>query len=106
MGNYHYMPFVIAAVYLVWPSPERVLAYVLVAFYVSAGVLKVNPEWLSGAAMIDKTWLTGHMLEYGCAYVVVLELVLVFGLLSRRPWLRHVTLAQLVLFHAYSWHVV
>ncbi|WP_374030906.1 hypothetical protein [Bdellovibrio bacteriovorus] len=28
------------------------------------------------------------------------------GLFSRRAWIRHVTLAQFVLFHAFSWHIV
>ncbi len=106
MGNYHYMPFIITALYLVWPTPQRVIPYVLVAFYISAGALKIDQEWLSGAALIAPTWLSGKLLEIACAYVVVMELVLVLGLLSRRPWLRWLTFGQLAGFHAYSWHVV
>jgi hypothetical protein len=105
-GNYHYMPFILSFAYLFWPSPRRALPYLIVALYVSAGALKVNPEWLSGAALIAKTYLSGRLLEIACAYVVLLELVLVFGLLARRPSIRWAVLVQLVLFHAYSWHVV
>jgi len=106
MGNYHYMPFIVTTVYLAWPKPERVIPYVLVAFYISAGALKLDQEWLSGAALIAPTWLSGKLLELGCAYVVIMELVLVLGLLSGRRWLRWATLAQLAMFHGYSWHVV
>ena len=106
MGNYHYMPFIITAVYLTWPRPDRTIAFMLVAFYVSAGALKLDKEWLSGAALIAPTWLSGKLLELGCAYVVVLELVLVFGLLARDPRIRWLTFAQLAMFHGYSWHVV
>jgi len=106
MGNYHYMPFIITALYLMWPRPEQTIGFVLVAFYVSAGALKLDKEWLSGAALIAPTWLSGKLLELACAYVVILELVLVFGLLSRHRWVRWVTVGQLAIFHAYSWHVV
>jgi hypothetical protein len=106
MGNYHYMPFLVSVVYLAWPRPGRTLPYLMVAFYLSAGALKINREWLSGAALISKTWVSGRLLEIACAYVVLLELVIVLGLLSRSRWVRWATLAQLAVFHAYSWHVV
>ena len=106
MGNYHYMPFIITFLYLTWPNPRRVIPYVLVAFYVSAGSLKLDREWLSGAALIAPTWLSGKLLEMACAYVALLELVVVLGLLSSRRWLRWGVFGQLVAFHAYSWHVV
>jgi hypothetical protein len=106
MGNYHYMPFIASAAYLLLPRPKEVGRYLLVAFYVSAGVLKLNREWLSGAALIAPTWLRGRWLEAGCTYVVLLELVLVFGLLAKNPRIRWLTLSQFVVFHAYSWHVV
>src|SRR5262249_20474327 len=105
-GNYHYMPFIITALYLVWPRPDRTIGFMLVAFYVSAGALKLDKEWLSGAALIAPTWLSGKLLELACAYVVILELVLVFGLLSRDRRIRWLIFAQLAAFHAYSWHVV
>jgi hypothetical protein len=106
MGNYHYMPFLMSGAYLLFPRAKDVCRYLLVAFYVSAGALKLNREWLSGSALIAPTWLKGHWLEAGCAYVVGMELLFVFGLLAKNKIVRLLTLAQLIVFHAYSWHVV
>jgi hypothetical protein len=44
--------------------------------------------------------------SFACAYVIVLESVLVFGLLSRRRWIFWGTLGQLLLFHVISYPVV
>jgi hypothetical protein len=105
MGNYHYMPFIMTSVFLLVPDSKHVCRYLVVAFYVSAGVLKLNAEWLSGAALIAPTWLTGRWLEVGCAAVVVLELVISLGLLARGK-LRWCAFAAFAGFHLYSWHVV
>jgi hypothetical protein len=107
MGNYHDMPLMATIAYFMAPRRLDVVQLALVAFYVGAGALKVNPEWLSGAAMIQPSILAGTPLErVSLAYVVILELVLVFGLLADRAWLRWLTLAQLAAFHAFSWHIV
>lgn len=106
MGNYHYMPFLASLAFLLLPDKRRLLRYLLVAFYVGAGTLKLDYEWLSGLAMIRTPIIQGKLLELACAYVVVLELVLVFGLLSRSKRLFWATLAQLAAFHAFSWHIV
>ncbi|MEJ7600498.1 MAG: hypothetical protein WKG01_21495, partial [Kofleriaceae bacterium] len=106
MGNYHYMPFILTTAYLVLPAAKDVSRYLVVAFYVSAGVLKLDREWLSGAALIAPTWLTGRWLELGCALVVVLELVVSLGLLVRARLVRWAALVALAGFHLYSWHVV
>ena len=107
MGNFHDMPFMATIAYFMAPRRLDVVQIALVAFYVGAGALKVNVEWLSGAAMIRPSIIAGTLFErFALAYVVVLELVLVFGLLSRRGWVRWATLAQLAVFHAFSWHIV
>ena len=41
-----------------------------------------------------------------CAYVIVLELVVSWGLLARRAWIFWAAFAQFLLFHALSWQVV
>jgi hypothetical protein len=96
MGNYHYMPFIMSSVFLLVPDSKHVCRYLVVAFYVSAGVLKLDREWLSGAALIAPTWLTGRWLELGCAAVVGLA----------RSRVRWVALGAFAGFHLYSWHVV
>ncbi len=107
MGNYHDMPLMATIAYFMAPRRLDVVQAALVAFYVGAGALKLNIEWLSGAALIQPSILDGTVLErFALAYVVVLELVLVFGLLSRHGWVRWATLAQLAAFHGFSWHIV
>lgn len=106
MGNYHYMPFVLTTAYLLAPRKRSLWAFLLVGFYLSAGALKLDREWLSGAALLRPAALSGKWLELGCAYVVVLELCFVLGLLTRHRPARWAVLAQLCAFHAFSFHIV
>jgi len=106
MGNYHYMPFVVSFAYLVCRDKALICRYLIVGFYISAGTLKLNWEWLSGAALLRPAFLTGWIGDLSLAYVVMLELVLVLGLLSRHRLVLFGTLAQLLIFHLYSWHIV
>lgn len=106
MGNYHYMPFIISFAYLFFPQRRQLLPLLIIGFYVSAGSLKLNYEWLSGGALYRDTFLDGVWLQIACAYVVFLELILIWGIISQRAWLRWLTLAQLAAFHAFSWQVV
>ncbi len=116
MGNYHYMPFWAALAFLFLPSKRALLPLLTVAFYLSAGVLKLNQEWLSGAA-IPPWWpfslgetlfhaFGGALWRVGALWVVVLELVFVLFLFSSRSWLRYFVFAQLLLFHAISYFIV
>ena len=104
MGNYHYMGFIITFCYLFLPKRSSVCQLMIIGFYVASGCLKFNNEWLSAAALGKGSG--GILLEWMCAYVVVLEVCLVFGLLSNRIWLRWLTLAQLIIFHLYSFTIV
>jgi len=106
MGNYHYMLFIVSFAYLFWPNKALVCRYLIVGFYISAGSLKLNPEWLSGAALLRPPFLTGWLGDMSLAYVVILELLLVLGLLSTNPIILFATLAQFAIFHIYSWHIV
>ena len=106
--NQHYMAFFVALVFLAFPAKRRLLQYLIVLFYFWAGTLKLNRDWLSGEVSSTgevRGCPTGWC-RSACAYVVVLEMVLVFGLLSRRRWLFWATLGQLLLFHVMSYPVV
>ena len=106
--NQHYMALWATAGFLLIPGRRRVLPYLIIFFYVWAALLKFSPEWLSG------NWTYGHTplgmpeswMPAASVYVLVLELVVIWGLLSRRAWLFWLTFAQLVLFHVASWNVV
>jgi hypothetical protein len=106
--NQHYIAFWATALFLLVPHKRRVLPYLLVASYVWAGTLKLNREWLSGAALLGaRPYLVPEALvPLACAYVVVLELAVAPLLLARRAWLFWPALAQIVAFHLVSWNVV
>lgn len=106
--NQHLMTAMLTFAFLLLPDRRRVLRYLLIAFYFWAGLLKLTPEWLNGTALYARhpLGIPDALLPLACQYVVVLEVVLVFGLLSRRPWLFWLTFAQLGLFHLASWPVV
>jgi len=79
------------------------LPLVIVSFYFWAGLLKVNYEWLSGAGLYAPLWgIPSDLTWLACLYVVFLETVMIWGLLSSRAWLRGLTLAQLAIFHVQS----
>jgi hypothetical protein len=84
------------------------IRHVLASLYFWAGVLKLDPDWLSGAALYgqDRLWLPRELVAASCVYVVVLEMAMIWGIYARRPWLFYGTLAQLVLFHIMSWPIV
>jgi len=106
--NQHYMAAWALVVYLFVPSKRRSLLHLTVAFYVWAGLLKLNHEWLSGAALYGRRPLDlpAALVPAECVYVVILELGAVFGILSRRAWAFWGALIQLVLFHIASFWVV
>lgn len=83
------------------------LSALLAAFYVAAGLLKLTPDWWTGRALYARPWLVPEALvPASCVYVIVLEVVLVWGLFSRRARVRRAVLAQLAIFHVVSWPVV
>ncbi len=105
--NQTYMLAWVVLVFALARDTRKALTALLVAFYVASGVLKLGPEWLSGRALYARPWLVPDALvPAACAYVVLLEVVLVWGLLSRRRVVRALTLAQLALFHLVSFPVV
>lgn len=102
MGNYHYMIHLTHALFLFYPAKRQVLPLIVVGFYLAAGTLKFNVEWLSGAAMLSEPLIQGWPLIVLCAYVVILEMILAFGLLAKNKYVFWITLAQFAAFHIYS----
>ncbi len=106
MGNYHYMSQIISLLFLFSSHKKNSIKIFLVFFYVSAGLIKFNSDWLSGAAMLAQPWISGKWLEWACAYVIVLELIVSWFLLSPNKYLKQWALFQIVIFHLFSWHIV
>jgi len=109
------MVFLAQFVFLFLPDKVQTLKLTIISFYLIAAGLKLNFEWLSGAA-IPPDWIRPgslaefiyrkNLLSWACYYVLLLEGVLVFGLFSRRHWIRWLVLSQLFLFHFVSEGIV
>ena len=108
MGNYHYMPLIITILYIFWPAKRMVIPPMICSFYFAAGFLKLNHEWLSGNAVAPTTvdFLPHGLFLALCAFVVGMEIILVWGLLSRERIIRTSTLIVLLGFHIFSWQIV
>ena len=105
--NQTYMLSWICLAFLFAKKKVETISALIGAFYFAAGLLKLTPDWLSGRALYAKPlFVPEALVPAACIYVVVLELVFVWGLFSRRPMVRRVVLAQLALFHLVSWPVV
>jgi hypothetical protein len=106
--NQHYMHGMASLAFLFVPRKREVVRVLVALFYFWAGALKLNREWLSGAALYnaDAFWIQGALLPWACAYVIVLEMGVVFGLFARRSIVFWGSLAQFALFHVFSWPVV
>jgi hypothetical protein len=105
-GNFHYMINILWALVLFFPRKKDTALLMIVSFYVAASFLKLNTDWLGGWAFIRRPVLEGTSLKFASAYVLVLELVLVWGLLSPRRFWFWSTWFQLLGFHLFSWHIV
>ncbi len=104
--NQHMMTAWLVAAFLLIPNKRRVLTWLILAIYFWAGILKLTPQWLNGSGLYGRLPLPTALLAPACYYVVILELVLIFGLLARQNWLFWLTMGQLLLFHAVSVPVV
>ncbi len=106
MGNYHYMSHVINFVFLLILNKKNMIKLMIVLFYMSAAMIKFNPDWLSGSALLRPTFLKQPFLGLACAYVIFLELVISILLLSKQRKLFYFALFQISCFHIFSWHIV
>ncbi|HYC56208.1 MAG TPA: hypothetical protein VEL28_14835 [Candidatus Binatia bacterium] len=107
-ANQHYMAVWTTLVFLLVRGKRATLPLLIVSFYFWAGILKLDPDWLSGAALSGRRplFIPEPLVPAACAYVLLLELVMIFGLLARSRVLFYGAMAQVVLFHVCSWPVV
>ncbi len=101
-GNYHYIPFVISFAFILLPQPIKFIKVVLVLLYFIAGLLKFNPLWLSGELIPNLLLQGGLLAKLGSFYVIVLELIIVWGLLAKDKKINFIVFFQYFLFHFIS----
>lgn len=106
--NQHYMAGIITLLFLFAPNKSSQIRYIIPLFYFWAGFLKLNSEWLSGSAIYGDIWIfhDSPLLPWACAYVVALEIIGVWGLLSKNRLWFWCTVLQLSVFHIISYSVV
>ena len=105
--NQHIMATWVTLAFLLAPEKKTSLKVLIALFYFWSGIIKLTPEWLSGAALYTHPWpIDGPLLPWATGYVVVLEIVLVWGLMWDRTAVAWATLVQLLLFHTMSYQVV
>lgn len=106
MGNYHYMVFWVSLAYLLLPEKIKAISFFIVLFYFFAGTLKLNTEWLTSVTFLRPLGWDQKLIEIACGFIVYLELVLSFFLLSRKFIFRISVLFIYIVFHLVSIKVV
>lgn len=106
MGNYHYMTFWIYLLYLFVPEKIKTLSLSIVLFYFFAGSLKLNNEWMTSITFINSLNIDQKLTEWLCALVILLELALVWLLLTKSRVYKIIVLLLLLVFHMISLKVV
>ncbi len=105
--NQHIMAFWILIAFLFFPNKKFTIKALLISFYFWAGTLKFNSEWLSGSALYGNIWpLQGKWVSIACTYVVILEILFIWGLVLKDKKWQFFTLFQLVIFHLFSFGIV
>ena len=81
-ANQHHMLNWIVLAFLILPGKWALVHHLLAALYFWAGVLKLDPDWLSGAALYgqDRLWFPQWLVPASCVYVLVLEMGLIRGI--------------------------
>lgn len=103
-GNYHYIPTLLCLAFLFLPYRTRTLPFFFWMIYFTAGILKVDPQWLSGAA-INERLFPSFVIQIGVWYVLVLEIIFSFFIFSRNRNVFWFFFLQIFLFHLFSWHL-
>jgi len=105
--NQHYMLFFVSFVFLFVSNKRDTLRILITLFYFWAGTLKLNAEWISGSALYADLWfIKGDMVPVVCVYVLIMELFISWGLLTRRKWIFWSAFIQVFIFHVMSYPIV
>lgn len=103
-GNYHYLPTLLCLAFLFLPHRTRSLPLFFWLIYFTAGILKLDPQWLSGAA-INERFFPPFIIQVGVWYVLILEIIFSFFIFSQNRKLFWFFFLQIFFFHLFSWHL-
>lgn len=83
-SNAHYLLAMAQIVYLLIPQKKVILKYLIVSMMVSAGILKLNTDWLSGTWVHQQTGLHQKLCEWIAALSTLAELIIPWFLVSKK----------------------
>jgi hypothetical protein len=99
--NAHSIIFIVSAAFLFLPHKRFGIRISLIAIYFCAGILKLNADWLSGDNLSRlPSYLQIFPIKFLTIYVVILELGIVWLLLSRHASVFWIAFVQLVIFQS------
>ncbi|GAB4016088.1 MAG: hypothetical protein Fur0010_15640 [Bdellovibrio sp.] len=105
-ANYHTVSLILQIIFVIFPHPRTATLIGLSQIYWIAASLKFNREWLSGAALITESYVSPLILNYLLIAAIVIEIVAPVLLFFKNFYLFWTGLFALLIFHAFSWHIV
>lgn len=102
--NVHYLLFVLNFCFLFIPSKPNMLRWMVVAYYVASGLLKLSPNWLTGQWFVDQLHVPIKLGEWLAAMAVLVEMLAPVALWFRD--LRNFLIGYgcLILYHGLMWY--
>lgn len=104
-SNDHYYLFFLNFVYLFIPNKENVLKALIISFYISSGLLKLSPEWLTGQWFNQHSVFHPKLAEWFSALSVLIEMIAPWGLLFRDGRYFAISFLTLVGYHIVIWYL-
>ena len=104
--NYEYYVFIFTSILLFFPHKEFFIKLSLVLFYVLSTFAKVHPAWITGGyftnLQLGLPLFPAWSIPLLTNFVMLMEMVGAWFLLSKHPWLQRTALAFFITFHLYS----
>ena len=109
-ANFHHLHLIYTLAFLLAPAPHKLFFFrvTLITSYLMSGVIKLTPSWLWGEyfnsvpgklPLLPQNEALVRLAQQG---IIALELLLIWGWLSPRRWLRMTTWYIFLFFHLYS----
>lgn len=105
-GNYEYYQFVFGVILLFLPHKLFFLKLSVVFFYIMSTVAKIHPAWIEGAYFtnmrIGLPLFPDWSIPFLTNFVMVMEMIGAWFLMSKNKFLQRTVLVFFVVFHLYS----
>lgn len=102
-SNVHYILFIVHFCYLLFPQRKLLFKFLVLAFYLNTGLLKINSEWLSGSQVLADSTLDLKALQLLSMAILLIECVVPFGLFFKHKQFRLVSLITLMCYNIFIW---